>query len=114
MQSSRPAPQTKPPLLRFVITVVIMEWPWCGGKVWVCLATKTKTWAAVMYCAGVMIETLGLAVIAAHGWVPAAGAVCVCGYVLGTMGNRRWSEAEQSVSRVALWLKAYSPVSRRR
>jgi hypothetical protein len=62
--------------------------------------------AATLYFAGALIETLGLALIAAYGLVLAGAGIAFCGLVLATAGNNRWPEGEGGPSHVAL-LKSY-------
>jgi hypothetical protein len=48
--------------------------------------------AVAIFFAGVMVETFGLALIAAYGWVLAGGAIAVCGLVVGAIADRRWPD----------------------
>lgn len=67
--------------------------------------------AVACYCAGILIETLGLGLIAAYGMVLAGGLLAVCGFVLGTFENSRWP-ARQTVS-LAEYVKDYLGATRR-
>jgi hypothetical protein len=63
------------------------------------------------YCAGVLIETLGLALIAAYGALFIGSVLVAGGIALATFGNRRWPGPE-GVS-VAEYLKFYARARRR-
>lgn len=67
--------------------------------------------AVTCYCAGMLIETLGLAVVAAYGWLFIGGLLVVSGIALATFGNRRWP-APAGVS-VTEYLKDYVRAGRR-
>jgi hypothetical protein len=43
-----------------------------------------------VYFLGVIVESLGLGLIAAAGWWVLGGAIFICGLAIGTLGNRLW------------------------
>jgi hypothetical protein len=53
--------------------------------------------AIAVYFAGAMVETLGLALVAAYGWILVGVVIAVAGFALGTAGNRRWPSSGESV-----------------
>jgi hypothetical protein len=67
--------------------------------------------AIACYCAGMLIETLGLALIAAYGLVLTGGPLIVGGIVLGTFGNRLWPAPERTPA--TNYLKDYLRAGRR-
>lgn len=66
--------------------------------------------ATALYFAGVLVETLGLGLIAAYGWLLAGGAIAFCGLLVATIGNNRWPAANQGVSSVTLLKDCFSTV----
>jgi hypothetical protein len=66
--------------------------------------------AIALLFAGVMVETLGLALIAAYGWVLAGGAIAICGLVVGVVADRRWPE--QGLTSLSV-LESYLSIVRR-
>jgi hypothetical protein len=62
--------------------------------------------AVSCFCAGMLIETVGLALVAAYGWLFIGGLLVVGGIALATFGNRRWPEPEGVVS-LTDYLKNY-------
>jgi hypothetical protein len=67
--------------------------------------------AMALYVAGVLVESFGLALIAAYGWVLVGGAIAGFGLVVGFIGDSRLPG--RGVSNVAL-LMDYVDVARRR
>jgi hypothetical protein len=53
--------------------------------------------AIAVYFAGAMVETLGIALVAAYGWILVGVVIAVAGFALGTAGNRRWPSSGKSV-----------------
>jgi hypothetical protein len=62
--------------------------------------------AVSCYCAGMLIETVGVALVAAYGWLFIGALLVVGGIALATFGNRRWPEPEGVVS-LTDYLKTY-------
>jgi len=57
-----------------------------------------------------MVETLGLGLIAAYGWVLAGGAIAICGLVAGAIADRHWPE--QRVSSFSVFENYVSAIRR--
>jgi hypothetical protein len=57
--------------------------------------------AVALYFAGALIETLGIALIAAYGSVITGGAIAICGFLVAIVGNRRWPAPEHGLPVVA-------------
>jgi hypothetical protein len=66
--------------------------------------------ATALYFAGALIEALGIALVAAYGWIFAGGAIAVCGLLVGTIGNRHWPAHDKGLPSIAA-LKAYVRMS---
>jgi hypothetical protein len=54
--------------------------------------------AVALYVLGILVETFGLAVIAAYGWFALGTAVALAGVWIATTGNRAWPSPETSAN----------------
>jgi hypothetical protein len=65
------------------------------------LRTASTAQAITLYVVGILVETLGIALIAAYGWIFAGAAIAVVGLSMAITGNRQWPAPQHSVSIVA-------------
>ncbi len=54
--------------------------------------------AAALYVIGILVEALGLGLIASYGWFVAGTAIAAAGVCLATAGNRAWPAPEGSAT----------------
>jgi hypothetical protein len=58
--------------------------------------------APAIFFAGVMVETLGIALVAAFAWLLAGGAIATCGLAIAMFADRRWPSPGDGVSNATL------------
>jgi hypothetical protein len=51
-----------------------------------------------LYVIGILVETLGLALIAAYGWIAVGAVIAAAGLRIAIAGNRAWPVPEESVT----------------
>ena len=54
-----------------------------------------------IYFLGVIVESVGLGIVAAYGLLALGGAIWICGLAIGLLGNRLWPAPAQAVSSFA-------------